>query len=75
MDPFSAFTMTFGIILLLSSWVYLGFVAFEKDFSWGLCTIFLPVLGYLYAFFSWEEGKAPLALAGLGWLCVLLAIW
>jgi len=56
MDPFSAVALGFGIVLLLTSWIYLGFVSFEDDYTWGLCTVFLPALSYIYACFAWDKG-------------------
>lgn len=74
MEPISATLMTFGIILLAISWIYLMFIAFEADFGWGICTVFIPVLSYLYACFAWKKTQGSLWLAIGGWAAILLAL-
>lgn len=74
MEPISATLMTFGVILLITSWIYLMIVSFEEDFSWGLCSVFIPVLAYLYACFNWRKTQGVLATAALGWVAILLAL-
>lgn len=66
MDPISAAFTTFGVILLLASWVYLMIIAFREDFSWGLFSVLLPPLAYLYSCFAWDKSKEVLIMAGLG---------
>jgi len=72
MEPISATITTFGVILLLVSWFYLMFLSFEEDFSWGLCTLFLPPLAYLYACFKWSKTQSILLLAVAGWVLIIL---
>lgn len=74
MDPLSAALMTFGVVLLASSWIYLIIVSFENDYNWGICSVFVPVLSYIYACFAWQKAKAPLSLAVWGWAAVILAL-
>ena len=73
MDPLSAAFMTFGVICLLSSWVLLLSVSFKDDFAWGMTTIFLPPLSYLYGFFNLDKAASSLVLALIGWALVFLA--
>ncbi len=70
MEPLSAAYMMFGIVLLAASWVLLLIVSFREDYNWGLCTVFVPPLSYLYSFFSGEKAKESVGLAVLG--CILL---
>jgi hypothetical protein len=72
MDPISAALVTFGVLLLLISWIYLMFISFEADFSWGLCTVFVPPLSYIYACFTWSKTKAALWMAILGWVLIII---
>ncbi len=72
MEPVSALLMTFGVVLVAISWFYLMFVAFEDDFNWGLCTVFLPPLSYLYACLNWNKVKGVLGLAILGWVLIIV---
>lgn len=72
MEPVSATLVTFGVLLLLVSWIYLMFIAFEVDFSWGLCTVFVPPLGYLYACFTWNKTQSALWMAILGWVLIIV---
>lgn len=74
MDPVSATLMTFGVGLLLVSWVYLICVSFTEDFNWGLCTVFIPVLSYIYACFVWKKTQGALVTAGLGWVAIIAAL-
>ncbi len=71
MDPLTAIMMTFGVILLVSSWILLLITSFRTDYSWGLVTLFLPPLSYLYGLFSLKHAKEPLILAGIGAVLVL----
>lgn len=72
MDPISAALTTFGTILLVASWIYLMIIAFREDFSWGLFSVLLPPLAYLYSCFAWEKSKEVLimAVAGLALVCL-----
>lgn len=66
MDPMSAMLTTAGIALLLLSWGLLLATSFKEDFTWGLCTIFLPPLSYLYGFVRWSRAQEPLLVGLLG---------
>lgn len=74
MEATSATLMTFGIILLLASWVQLLFVSFKEDFTWGLTTVFLPPLSYFYSLFALNKAGSALGLSILGMGLVLLAV-
>ncbi len=75
MDPVTTTFLTFAIIILVASWVYLIISAANEDFTWGLFAIFLPPLAYLYGLFRWEQagGAIKMALIGLGLLLYSLA--
>ncbi len=73
MDSISATLMTFGIILLLASWIQLLFVSFKDDFSWGLSTLFVPPLAYVYGLCAIEKSAAALFMAVLGWILIFFA--
>ena len=74
MDPVSTISLTFGAILLLSSWIYLIIVASSEDFSWGLSAVFLPPLAYLYALFAWDKASGAIKLAVLGIILVAIGL-
>ena len=74
MDPTSATCITFGVILLLVSWIQLIITSFNKDYSWGLTTLFLPPLSYIYGFFSWENARSSIALAAIGCTLILFGL-
>ncbi len=74
MESVSATLMTFGIILLLASWVQLLFVSFKDDFSWGLSTLFVPPLAYIYGLFALEKAGAAIFLSFIGCLLILFAL-
>ena len=71
MDALSSTAIVFGVILLASSWIYLIIIAFQADFTWGLVSVFIPVLSYIYAVKDWEKGKETIYLAAIGLALVL----
>lgn len=73
MDAGSASLLTFGLALLLASWVLLLIVAWKEDFTWGLFTLLLPPLSYLYGLFRLDKAGQPLLLALGGLVLVALA--
>lgn len=70
MESISATLVTFGAVLLLASWIQLIIVSFEEDYTWGLCSVFLPPFSYFYSLFAWQKAKSCIWLAVLG--CALL---
>ncbi len=74
MDPLSASLITFGVILLLSSWVYMLFLSFKEDYTWGLTTLFLPPLAYFYGLFALDKAGSAVAMAAIGWVLIFLGL-
>ena len=74
MDAISTTMMTFGIILAVCSWIQLIIVSFDEDYSWGLTSIFLPAISYVYGLYAWEKAKDAWAMAFIGWILVFLAL-
>ncbi len=74
MDPISAVFMTFGVILIVAGWIQLLITSFSEDFSWGLVTVFLPPVSYVYGCFALEKAKGALILTAIGWLLVLFGL-
>ena len=73
MEATSATLLTFGLAALLLSWIVLLITAWKEDYTWGMCTIFLPPLSYLYALARLDKAGGAIALAVLGWLVIWLA--
>ncbi len=73
MDATSATLMTFGLATLLTSWVLLLIVSWKEDYAWGLFTLLLPPLSYLYALFRLDKAGQALLVAVVGWLLLWLA--
>jgi hypothetical protein len=73
MEATSALLMTLGVVALLASWVLLLIESSRDDYSWALCTLFLPPLSYLYGLFRWDKAGDALLLAVLGWVLLWLA--
>lgn len=73
MDAVSAVLLTFGLAILLTSWVMLIITSFRDDFTWGLSSIFLPPLAYLYGCFKWSEARDAILFAVLGLILLFLA--
>lgn len=72
MDATTATLMTFGAAALLASWIVMLITAWREDYAWGLCTLFLPPLSYLYGLFRLDKAGEAILLAIVG--CGLLAI-
>lgn len=73
MEATTATMMTFGGVMLLASWVLLLIVAWKEDYTWGLCTLFLPPLSYLYGLARFDKAGESLLLALAGWVLIWLA--
>ena len=72
MDATSATLMTFGAAALLTSWVLLLIVSWQEDYAWGLCTLLLPPLSYLYALSRLDKAGQSLLVAVVGWFLIWL---
>jgi len=73
MDAIPASMTTFGVVALLASWVLLLIVSWQEDYAWGLCTLLLPPLSYLYALTRLDKAGQALLLAVAGWILLWLA--
>lgn len=74
MEATTATLMTFGLALLLVSWVLLLIESWREDYAWGLCTLLLPPLSYLYGLFRLDKAGQALLLAVLGWVLLFFAL-
>ncbi|HCS29022.1 MAG TPA: hypothetical protein DIW43_16315 [Spongiibacteraceae bacterium] len=74
MEPYAALFLTVGIALLWLSWLLLMITSANEDFSWGLCTLFLPPVSYLYALARLDKARDSITLAVGGWLLIWLAL-
>ncbi len=74
MEPLAAVFWVFGLVLLVASWILMLIQSFNEDYTWGLATIFLPPLSYLYGLFVWPKAKEAIGLAVIGWVFVFLAL-
>lgn len=73
MEATTATLVTFGAVALLASWVVLLIESWKEDFAWGLCTLFLPPLSYLYALARLDKAGDALMLAAAGWILIWFA--
>ena len=71
MDAITASMSTFGVAALLVSWVLLLIVSWQEDYAWGLCTLLLPPLSYLYALARLDKAGQALLVAAIG----LILLW
>lgn len=74
MEAASASLLTFGAASLLVSWVLLLIVSWKEDYAWGLCTLFLPPLSYLYSLARLDKAGEPLLVAVIGWVLIWMAV-
>ena len=73
MDATTATLLTFGVAALATSWIVLLIVSWKEDYAWGLCTLFLPPLSYLYSLARLDKAGESLLLAIAGWVMIFLA--
>ncbi len=73
MDATTATLMTFGLAALLASWILMIIVAWREDYAWGLCSVLLPPLAYLYGLFRLDKAGQSLLLAVAGLFLLFLA--
>lgn len=67
MEASNALLMTLGVATLLTSWILLLVVSWKEDYAWGLFSLLLPPVGYLYSFFRLEKAGQVLLVALVGW--------
>lgn len=73
MEPLSAALITFGVAILVISWIMLVITSFREDYTWGLSSVFLPPFAYFYGLFKWQYAKEAILFAVLGWILIFLA--
>jgi hypothetical protein len=73
MEASSALMLTLGAAALLASWVLLLIESSREDFAWGLCSLLLPPLSYLYGLFRLDKAGESIALAAVGWVLIFLS--
>jgi len=73
MEAISATLLTFGLAFLLLSWVLLLITSWREDFTWGLCSVLLPPLAYLYGLARLDVAGSAIGLALLGCFLILIA--
>ncbi|MGK0441198.1 MAG: hypothetical protein ACJA0N_000995 [Pseudohongiellaceae bacterium] len=71
MDIFLTLT---GAVILALSWLSLLVSSSKEDFSWGLCSLFLPPFSYLYGLFRLDVAKDAITLAVIGLILVFLGL-
>lgn len=73
MEAATATLTTFGVALLLVSWVVMLIVAWKEDYAWGLCALFLPPLAYLYGLARLDKAGEAILAGIAGWVLIWLA--
>ena len=74
MSSLAALLVTLGVIALLGSWILMLIRTSNEDFAWGLCTLILPPLSYVYGLFRWSVAGEPILVAVVGWFLIWLHI-
>jgi len=74
MEATNAVMLTFGVAALLASWVVLIIESWNEDYAWGLCTLLLPPLSYLYSLGRLDKAGQALLLAAAGWVLIWFAL-
>lgn len=70
MDPLTSVLLLGGAVLLAGSWILLIITASGEDFTWALCSVFLPPLAYFYGLFQWDKAGDAIKMAVLGLILV-----
>ena len=73
MDAGTATLVTYGVATLAVSWVLLLIVSWKEDYAWGLYTLFLPPVSYLYAMLRLDVAGQALLTAVVGWILIWMA--
>lgn len=73
MEATSAVLMTFGLAILLVSWILLLIASFEDDYAWGIFAVLLPPVAYIYGLFRLEKAGQSIAVAAVGWIFLWMA--
>jgi hypothetical protein len=55
-----------GAILSIVGWIWLVVVAFKTGVWWGLGTLFIPLVGLIFAIMHWSEAKVPFLVSIVG---------
>jgi hypothetical protein len=74
MEAGSAVLLTLGSAALVISWILLLITSWKEDYTWGLCTVFLPPLSYLYALSRLDKAGEALLVAVIGWVMIFFAV-
>ena len=74
MEAGSAVLLTLGSATLAISWILLLITSWKEDYTWGLCTVFLPPLSYLYALSRLDKAGEALLVAVIGWVMIFFAV-
>lgn len=73
MEATSSLMMVLGVTALLASWVLLLITSWKEDYAWGLCSLLLPPVSYIYGLFRLDKAGEAMALALAGWILLWLA--
>lgn len=73
MEATSSLMMVLGVTALLASWVLLLITSWKEDYAWGLCSLLLPPVSYIYGLFRLDKAGEAMALAAAGWILLWLA--
>ena len=71
MEPVTSTLVIFAAVILVTSWVLLIIAASNEDFTWGLCSVFVPPLAYFYGLLQWDKAGDAIKMALLG----LFLLW
>ncbi len=74
MEAIPATLLTFGCVALAISYVLLLITSWKEDYAWGLCTMFIPPLSYLYALARLDKAGDALLMAVIGWVLIWFAL-
>ncbi|MBS0263841.1 MAG: hypothetical protein JSS02_18025 [Planctomycetes bacterium] len=55
-----------GSLAWFIGYIWLVVLAFQKSALWGIGSFCVPIVGWVYAFQNWEQGKKPFLIEIVG---------
>ncbi len=67
--------MGIGLLSAMIGGIWLLVVAFQESVLWGIGTIFIPLVGLIFAVTHWAEAKWPFLVNLVGWMLLYAGVF
>lgn len=61
-----------GYIIMFVGAIWILVIAFKKSVAWGLCSLFIPFVIFVFTFMNWKETKKPFYIWLLGFIVAII---